>query len=541
MSVDRHFMDAPLKRPRTVLTLDTKLSIIQRLENGETAASLGRLYHINESSVRTIKKNAERIRNSVAQSCSLTAKKTVRVRNPLLEKIEKMLAIWVEDQNKKKMVVNSRIIRMKALKLYEHLQEKHMGSSSAEPFAASKGWFDKFQKRQNLQNIKMKGDAGSGEDVAPYDFADEFKAVVRAKGYKPQQVFNLDETSLFWKRMPSSTFLSKEEKTAPGFKAAKDRLTVLLCGNAKGDFKCKPLLVYHSQTPRALKGVRFQNLPVHWRSNRKAWVTGKLFEDWFLNCFCVEVEQYCCKSGIAFKALLVLDNAPGHPAHLNDLHPNIRVMFLPPSSTSLMQPMNQGVLTIFKIYYMKLIFLQLLKASEGCGKQSVRDFWRSYNILHAIKNIRNAWNEVKDTLMNVVWKKLWKECVQDFRESVNPFSEASEIVGIGQKVPGEGFEDLTEADIIDLLQSHEEELSVEDLVELTQKEQEDQDVSMQEDKLTVKRLARFFTLANQLAQEAVDMDPDIERSLQFGRNLTSALATYREIYREKQHQSNSLH
>jgi hypothetical protein len=52
-------MEVPMKRPRTVLTLETKLNIIQRLENGETAASLGRLYNVNESSIRTIKKNAE--------------------------------------------------------------------------------------------------------------------------------------------------------------------------------------------------------------------------------------------------------------------------------------------------------------------------------------------------------------------------------------------------------------------------------------------------------------------------------------------------
>ena len=96
-------------------------------------------------------------------------------------------------------------------------------------------------------------------------------------------------------------------------------------------------------------------------------------------------------------------------------------------------------------------------------------------------------------------------------------------------------------DIIDLLQSHEEELSVEDLVELTQREQEDQDGMIEEDKPSLKRLARFLILANQLAQEAMDMDPDVERSLQFGRNLTSALASCREIYREKQQQSNFLH
>jgi hypothetical protein len=56
-----------------------------------------------------------------------------------------------------------------------------MASSSSETFAASKIWFDKFQKR----------DAGSGEQVATHDFADE-----SFSPHKPQELFNLDETSL---------------------------------------------------------------------------------------------------------------------------------------------------------------------------------------------------------------------------------------------------------------------------------------------------------------------------------------------------------
>jgi hypothetical protein len=59
-------------------------------------------------------------------------------------------------------------------------------------------------------------------------------------------VFNVDETGLYWKEMPDRTYVSIEEKTAPGFKAAKDRLTLLLGGNAEGDFKLKPLVLYHS-------------------------------------------------------------------------------------------------------------------------------------------------------------------------------------------------------------------------------------------------------------------------------------------------------
>lgn len=45
-----------------------------------------------------------------------------------------------------------------------------------------------------------------------------------------------------------------KEKAAPGFKAAKDGMTLLLGGNASGDLKLKPLAVYHSETPRAMKG-----------------------------------------------------------------------------------------------------------------------------------------------------------------------------------------------------------------------------------------------------------------------------------------------
>jgi hypothetical protein len=33
---------------------------------------------------------------------------------------------------------------------------------------------------------------------------------------------------MFWKNMPARIYLAKEEKVAPGHKAAKDRLTLLL-------------------------------------------------------------------------------------------------------------------------------------------------------------------------------------------------------------------------------------------------------------------------------------------------------------------------
>ena len=38
------------------------------------------------------------------------------------------------------------------------------------------------------------------------------------ENYLPEQIFSVDETSLFWKWMPERTFMRKEAKSMPDFK-----------------------------------------------------------------------------------------------------------------------------------------------------------------------------------------------------------------------------------------------------------------------------------------------------------------------------------
>jgi len=125
--------------------------------------------------------------------------------------------------------------------------------------------------------MKVQGESASTDVVASAEFPATLENITEESGFLPQQIFNVDETGLFWKQMPDRSFIAKEEKTSPGFKVAKDRLTLMLGGNCLGDFKLKPLLVYNAQNLQALKNIPKASLPVIRMSNTKAWVTVRNF------------------------------------------------------------------------------------------------------------------------------------------------------------------------------------------------------------------------------------------------------------------------
>ncbi|XP_064101254.1 tigger transposable element-derived protein 1-like [Macrobrachium nipponense] len=198
----------------------------------------------------------------------------------------------------------------------------------------SKHRTDVHEKMENL----LHGEAASADVKAAEEFVKTFAEFVEAEGYIPQQIFNCDETGLFWK-MPRRTYITEEEKKMPGHKPMKDRLTLALCANASGDCKIKPLLVYHSENPRAFKAhkVMKEKLHVMWRANPKAWVTRQFFIDWVNLVFGPLVKKYLKDNNLPLRALLVLDNAPAHPPQIEeeilDEYNFVKVLYFPPNTT----------------------------------------------------------------------------------------------------------------------------------------------------------------------------------------------------------------
>ncbi|XP_023225581.1 tigger transposable element-derived protein 1-like [Centruroides sculpturatus] len=192
--------------------------------------------------------------------------------------MERLLLIWIKEREMKKDVTSMTIIQEKAREIFEELKKQTPNSSDEEiEFKATTGWFSKFRRRTGIKHVVIHGEFASA-DKEEAEFCIKFEEFIK-KGYCPQQIFNYDESDLFWKRMPNRAYITKEEKNIPGHKPMKDRLTLLLEANASGDMKLIPLLVYHSENPRAFKknSIIKEKLSVMWRSNKRAWVMQALF------------------------------------------------------------------------------------------------------------------------------------------------------------------------------------------------------------------------------------------------------------------------
>jgi hypothetical protein len=86
----------------------------------------------------------------------------------------------------------------------------------------------------------------------------------------------------------------------------------------------------------------------------------------------------------------------------------------------------------------------------------MKELWKSFDIKHAIDIIAEAWVKVSHSFINRVWNNCFLIFVHDFRgfeldEEIIKFQQ--QCVALAKEV---GFDEMEEADVVELLQSHKE-------------------------------------------------------------------------------------
>lgn len=354
--------------------MQEKLDVIKEVDKGVfKKKDIAKKFGIPPNTLSTILKNRTKLEQVVNEHCVPTSRK--RIKACLYADVDDAMLQWILVARDQNLPLSGPIIREKAQGF-----AIRFGHTD---FSASVGWLDKFKQRHNIVQKVVCGERGDVDEQLAADWKNT-ALVNEIEKYHPNDIFNADETGLFFKCLPDKTLAFKNEKCHGG-KRSKERLTVMIGANMTGSEKLKLLVIGKSRNPRCFKGIK--SLEVDYESNSKAWMTGDIYKKWL-----VSLNKKFARENR--KILLFVDNCPAHPKNIASLS-HIDIAYFPPNMTSVVQPMDQGIIQNLKQHYRRRILLKVILRMEL--KQTL-----NITVLDAIRDLSSCWSiDVKpETIAN---------------------------------------------------------------------------------------------------------------------------------------------
>ncbi|XP_029077073.1 tigger transposable element-derived protein 7 [Monodon monoceros] len=395
----------------TTLNLEEKMKVLSRIEAGRSLKSVMDEFGISKSTFYDIKKNKKLILDFVLkQDMPLVgAEKRKRTTGAKYGDVDDAVYMWY--QQKRSAGIPVRGVELQAA------AERFAQCFGRTDFKASTGWLFRFRNRHAIGNRKVCGEQvlrSASENVEP--FRQKLSMLIKEEKLCLAQLYSGDETDLFWKSMPENTQASRKDICLPGRKINKEQLSALLCANADGTHKLKSIIIGKSKLPRSVKEDTC-TLPVIYKPSKDVWFTRESFSEWFFQNFVPEVKHFQVNV-LRFheedvRALLLLDNSPVHHSteSLTSEDGRIKCMFFPHDTSTLIQPMNQGVILSCKRLYRwkqleeSLVIFEESDDEQDKGEKGVSKI-KIYNIKSAIFNWAKSWDEVKQITIANAWENL---------------------------------------------------------------------------------------------------------------------------------------
>nr|XP_012147246.1 PREDICTED: jerky protein homolog-like isoform X1 [Megachile rotundata] len=437
------------KRKYTSLTIQRKLEALKKIDAGVSTSKIALEHNVNESTVRRWIHKRNKLETYSQPST------TKRIRVSPMEKVNEALTIWFNAERRKNNPISVIQIKVKAQQFF-----KKFGGS--ETFRASDGWLQNWKRRNGIRFLATPGEQLSAAAEAASEFKEEILHFIEAEQLSLNQIFNADEAELFYKVMPNKTLIFKSEYSAPGYDQLKDRLTIMTCCNANGSLKLPLLIIGKHKKPRVLRNLAPHLLPAKYTTQTSAWMSSAIFERWFKEDFVPEVVNFLRSQGLPEKAILLIDNAKSRASMSTLTVGGIRAIFFPTNVTSLIQPLDQGIIEAMNRRY-KINLLKFIINAQADGL-SYKEAMDSLSIKNAIDLISDAWDQISENTISNCWMKLLNvpvdeddaddvtsECIHEMYKRIRN-QEHITLDDINEWVHGDCLPSLTDEEIIDVVQ-----------------------------------------------------------------------------------------
>ena len=141
--------------------------------------------------------------------------------------------IFIQQACENKIPISSSIVQEKA-KLFAK-------NTQINDFKASSGWLTKLKKRHNIKWKKINGESADIDETTANDWF-ENKLPKLIQEYEEKDIFNADETGLFFRCLPGVTYAFQNDKCFGG-KHSKERITLIIGKNMNWIEKLQLLVI----------------------------------------------------------------------------------------------------------------------------------------------------------------------------------------------------------------------------------------------------------------------------------------------------------
>lgn len=400
---------------RKALSLETKVKILRAVDSGRKKKDVAEGFKIPPSTFSTILTSRKKIEETIANSTLKGDRK--RDRPSHYPDVEEALFSWFKDVRARNLPVSGDLLQTKAISLACLLGHHD--------FKGSSGWLQRFKNRHEIVCHTLSGEGSAVNLDSCEKWLENFRPLLQE--YEERDVYNVDETGVFYKLLPERSLAVKNE-TCHGGKKHKDRVTAVVAVNMDGSDKRQLTVIGKSARPRCLRGVR--NLQVDYWSNKKAWMTTELFEDW-LKAFDEDMEKQ------QRKVLLLLDNCSAHKVSCP--LKAVRLMFLPPNTTSVLQPLDKGIIRSLKCSYRKRLVTQLVFDMSQRQPTAI-------NMKTTLTMLYGSWNDVRQSTIRNCFVDAGFVLPSDEVRPEDPVEQLDETPWDRLTLPDITFEDFVSAD-----------------------------------------------------------------------------------------------